>query len=195
MKEEFDFYAYLMRMKYIKRWALMRSTSEENIMEHSWEVAVIAHALAIIKNEKFGGSVDEYKTLCLAVYHETSEVVTGDLPTPIKYFNREINSAYKSLEKDANERLIAKLPEELQNRYREFILYDPGSEEHKLMKYADRICAYIKCLEELKVGNKEFLKAKEPIGKELSDADDEAVKYFIKNVLPTFSKTLDELEM
>mgnify|MGYP000319070601 FL=1 len=195
MKEEFDFYAYLMRMKYIKRWALMRSTSEENIMEHSWEVAVIAHALAIIKNEKFGGSVDEYKTLCLAVYHETSEVVTGDLPTPIKYFNREINSAYKSLEKDANERLIAKLPEELQNRYREFILDDPSSEEHKLMKYADRICAYIKCLEELKVGNKEFLKAKESIGKELSNADDEAVKYFIKNVLPTFSKTLDELEM
>lgn len=195
MKEEFDFYAYLMRMKYIKRWALMRSTSEENIMEHSWEVAVIAHALAIIKNEKFGGSVDEFKTLCLAVYHETSEVVTGDLPTPIKYFNREINSAYKSLEKDANERLIAKLPEELQNRYREFILDDPGSEEHKLMKYADRICAYIKCLEELKVGNKEFLKAKESIGKELSNADDEAVKYFIKNVLPTFSKTLDELEM
>lgn len=195
MKEEFDFYAYLMRMKYIRRWALMRSTSEENIMEHSWEVAVIAHALAIIKNEKFGGSVDEYKTLCLAVYHETSEVVTGDLPTPIKYFNREINSAYKSLEKDANERLIAKLPEELQNRYREFILDDPGSEEHKLMKYADRICAYIKCLEELKVGNKEFLKAKESIGKELSNADDEAVKYFIKNVLPTFSKTLDELEM
>ncbi len=195
MKEEFDFYAYLMRMKYIKRWALMRSTSEENIMEHSWEVAVIAHALAIIKNEKFGGSADEYKTLCLAVYHETSEVVTGDLPTPIKYFNREINSAYKSLEKDANERLIAKLPEELQNRYREFILDDPVSEEHKLMKYADRICAYIKCLEELKVGNKEFLKAKESIGKELSNADDEAVKYFIKNVLPTFSKTLDELEM
>lgn len=195
MKEEFDFYAYLMRMKYIKRWALMRSTSEENIMEHSWEVAVIAHALAIIKNEKFGGSVDEYKTLCLAVYHETSEVVTGDLPTPIKYFNREINSAYKSLEKDANERLIAKLPEELQNRYREFILDGPSSEEHKLMKYADRICAYIKCLEELKVGNKEFLKAKESIGKELSNADDEAVKYFIKNVLPTFSKTLDELEM
>lgn len=195
MKEEFDFYAYLMRMKYIKRWALMRSTSEENIMEHSWEVAVIAHALAIIKNEKFGGKVDEYKTLCLAVYHETSEVVTGDLPTPIKYFNREINSAYKSLEKDANERLIAKLPEELQNRYREFILDDPGSEEHKLMKYADRIGAYIKCLEELKVGNKEFLKAKESIGKELSAANDEAVKYFIKNVLPTFSKTLDELEM
>ena len=195
MKEEFDFYAYLMRMKYIKRWALMRSTSEENIMEHSWEVAVIAHALAIIKNEKFGGKVDEYKTLCLAVYHETSEVVTGDLHTPIKYFNREINSAYKSLEKDANERLIAKLPEELQNRYREFILDDPSSEEHKLMKYADRICAYIKCLEELKVGNKEFLKAKESIGKELSNADDEAVKYFIKNVLPTFSKTLDELEM
>lgn len=195
MSKDFDFYAYLMRMKYIKRWALMRSTSEENIMEHSWEVAVVAHALAVIRNRMFGGCVDEYKTLCLAVYHETSEVVTGDLPTPIKYFNRDINSAYKNLEKDANERLISKLPEELQSCYADFILDDPNSEEHKLMKYADRICAYIKCLEELKVGNKEFLKAKEAIGKELNAVTDDAVVYFRKNVLPTFSKTLDELEM
>ncbi len=195
MTKDFDFYAYLMRMKYIRRWALMRSTSEENIMEHSWGVAIVAHALALIKNEKFGGKVDEYKTLCLAIYHETSEVVTGDLPTPIKYFNREINSAYKNLERDANLRLIGKLPEELQSRYAEFILSETNSEEYKLMKYADRICAYIKCIEELKVGNKEFLKAKTSIGKEIESVEDEAVRYFYKNVIPTFSKTLDELEM
>lgn len=193
--KDFDFYAYLLRMKYIKRWALMRSTEQENIMEHSWEVAIVAHSLALIKNELFGGNVDEYKTLCLAVYHETSEVVTGDLPTPIKYFNNSINSAYKELERLSSEKLISKLPDELQKRYAEYILDDPASDEHKLMKAADRICAYIKCVEELKVGNKEFLKAKESIGTEIFACNDEAVKYFCKNILPTFEKTLDELEM
>ena len=193
--KDFDFYAYLLRMKYIKRWALMRSTEQENIMEHSWEVAIVAHSLALIKNELFGGNVDEYKTLCLAVYHETSEVVTGDLPTPIKYFNNSINSAYKELERLSSEKLISKLPDELQKRYAEYILDDPASDEHKLMKVADRICAYIKCVEELKVGNKEFLKAKESIGAEIFACNDEAVKYFCKNILPTFEKTLDELEM
>ena len=191
---DYDFYAYLLRMKYIRRWSLMRSTADENIMEHSWEVSVVAHALAMIKNEKFGGNVDEYKTLCLAVYHETSEVVTGDLPTPIKYFNKEINSAYKDLERLSCEKLIGKLPAELQSRYKEFILDDPASEEHKLMKAADRICAYIKCVEELKVGNREFLKAKESIGAEIFANDDPAVKYFCEKILPTFEKTLDELE-
>ena len=193
--KDFDFYAYLLRMKYIKRWALMRSTSEENIMEHSWEVAVIAHSLSLIKNELFGGKVDEHKTVCLAIYHETSEVVTGDLPTPIKYFNGSICSAYKELEKLSSEKLISKLPEELQNRYAEYVLGDPQSEEYKIMKAADRICAYIKCVEELKVGNKEFLKAKESIGAEIFAIEDDAVKYFCDNILPTFEKTLDELEM
>ena len=182
-------------MKYIKRWALMHSTTEENIMEHSLQVAEIAHAIALIKNKMFGGNVDEYKVMCLAVYHEASEVITGDLPTPIKYFNSQINTAYKDLEMLACEKLIDKLPEELKPSYREFILDDKGTKEHKIMKAADRIAAYIKCVEEVKSGNKEFLKAKESIGKDIMAIEDEAVKYFIKNILPSFEKTLDELEL
>lgn len=191
---DYDFFAYLSRMKYIKRWALMRSTNEENIMEHSLQVTEIAHAIALIKNEMFGGSVDPYKVMCLAVYHETSEVITGDLPTPIKYFNAQINSAYKDLEDLAAEKLIEKLPEELKPLYREFILADKDTEEYKIMKAADRISAYIKCVEEVKSGNKEFVKAKESIGKDIKSINDEAVKYFIKNILPSFEKTLDELD-
>lgn len=191
---DYDFFAYLSRMKYIKRWALMRSTNEENIMEHSLQVTEIAHAIALIKNEMLGGSVDPYKVMCLAVYHETSEVITGDLPTPIKYFNAQINSAYKDLEDLAAEKLIEKLPEELKPLYREFILADKNTEEYKIMKAADRISAYIKCVEEVKSGNKEFVKAKESIGKDIKSINDEAVKYFIKNILPSFEKTLDELD-
>lgn len=191
---DYDFFAYLSRMKYIKRWALMRSTNEENIMEHSLQVTEIAHAIALIKNEMFGGSVDPYKVMCLAVYHETSEVITGDLPTPIKYFNAQINSAYKDLEDLAAEKLIEKLPEELKPLYRGFILADKDTEEYKIMKAADRISAYIKCVEEVKSGNKEFVKAKESIGKDIKSINDEAVKYFIKNILPSFEKTLDELD-
>ena len=191
---DYDFFAYLSRMKYIKRWALMRSINEENIMEHSLQVTEIAHAIALIKNEMFGGSIDPYKVMCLAVYHETSEVITGDLPTPIKYFNAQINSAYKDLEDLAAEKLIEKLTEELKPLYREFILADKDTEEYKIMKAADRISAYIKCVEEVKSGNKEFVKAKESIGKDIKSINDEAVKYFIKNILPSFEKTLDELD-
>lgn len=172
----------------------MRCTSDENIMEHSWEVAVIAHALALIANEKFGGDVDVYKTLCLAVYHETSEVVTGDLPTPIKYFNDDIKTAYKDLEALSCQKLVAKLPEELQAEYRTFVSGDACSREYKLMKAADRICAYIKCVEEMKVGNREFVKAKESIGADIFAIKDPAVEYFCKHILPTFEKSLDELE-
>ncbi len=189
-----DFYAYLARMKYIKRWALMRSQTEENVMEHSWEVTAIAHALALIKNTYFNGNVDEYKVMCLALYHETSEVVTGDLPTPIKYFNSDINTAYKDLERLADNKLIKRLPEELQEKYSSFIFGDTDSEEYKLMKAADRISAYIKCIEEVKSGNSEFKSAKESIAKDVYGNDDKAVKYFVENILPSFEKTLDELE-
>ena len=117
----------------------MRSLLEENVMEHSWQVTVIAHSLAIIKNEIFNGKVDIYKVMCLATYHETGEVVTGDLPTPIKYYNSQINTAYKDIEKLSCEKLIEKLPEELKSYYKSFILDDENSEEHKIMKWADRI--------------------------------------------------------
>ena len=190
----FKFFAFLNRMKYIKRWSLMRSVREENIMEHSQAVAVTAHALALIKNKIYGGSIDVNKVVLLAQYHEVGEVITGDLPTPIKYFNPEIKTAYKDLEKGACERLLSMLPEELKGEYAEYIVPDESSEEYKLVKYADRIAAYLKCVEEVKVGNAEFKKAKATIGTELKKADEPAVIYYLKEFAPAYDLTLDELD-
>lgn len=191
----FKFFAYVNRMKYIKRWSLMRSVREENIMEHSQQVAVIAHALALINNKIYGGSVDVGKTVLLAQYHEVGEVITGDLPTPIKYFNPEIKLAYKDLEKNACERIINMLPEELKKEYQGYILpEETDCEEYRLVKYADRLSAYLKCVEEVKAGNNEFKKAKLSIEKELKASDNKAVAYFLKNFAPSFDLTLDELD-
>ena len=191
---DYDFFAYLSRMKYIRRWSLMRSTVDENIKEHSYDVAMIAHALALIENKICKGSVDEYKVICLATYHEAGEVITGDLPTPIKYFNSQINSAYKDLEKRASEKLLKTLPEELKEEYASYLLADENSIEYKIMKAADRISAYIKCVDEVKSGNKEFVKAKASIGKSIKKSELACVKYFVENILPSFEKTLDELD-
>ena len=191
---DIDFYAYLFRMKYIKRWALMRSTENENIKEHSWDVSVIAHALALIENKMFDGKVDEYKVTCLALYHEAGEVITGDLPTPIKYFNPEIRDAYKDLEKNSCERLLKMLPTELEDEYRKYVLPDVDTYEYKLVKIADRLSAYLKCVDELKAGNKEYKKAMVSIRAELNEIKLDEVKYFIKNVAPAYELTLDELD-
>ena len=191
---DYDFFAYLGRMNYIKRWALMRSTVDENIKEHSYDVAMIAHALVLIENKMYGASIDVHKVLCLALYHEAGEVITGDLPTPIKYFNNQINSAYKELEKRASEKLLRALPEELKEEYTVYLLSDEESLEYQIMKWADRISAYIKCVNELKGGNKEFSKAKASIGKSLKKSDMACVKYFMDYILPSFEKTLDELD-
>ena len=188
------FFAYLNRMKYIKRWSLMRSIREENIMEHSQSVAVIAHALALITNKIYGGNVDEKKIVLLAQYHEVGEVITGDLPTPIKYFNPEIKTAYKDLEKGACERILAMLPESLKDEYRGYILPDEKTEEYKLVKYADRLSAYLKCVEEVKAGNAEFKKAKTSIGNELKNCKNPAVEYYLKEFAPAYEFTLDELD-
>lgn len=190
----YDFFAYLNRMKHIKRWALMRSSVEENVMEHTEQVCVVAHALATIKNVYFNGEVDVLKVVLYAQYHETSEVITGDLPTPIKYFNKEINVAYKDIEKGASEKLLQTLPPKIRKEYEKYVLPNEDSEEYKIMKCADKISAYIKCLEEVKWGNSEFIKAKETIYKDLIKSDREEVQYFIKNVLPKYELTLDELE-
>lgn len=190
----YKFFAYLDRMKYIKRWSLMHSTTNENIMEHSQQVAVIAHALATISNEYFGGNLDANSIAVKALFHETSEVMTGDLPTPIKYFNPEIRDAYKSLEKLANERLLSLLPSQLSAEYAKIVM-DDVSEEHKFVKYADKICAYIKCVDEVKRGNAEFAKAKETIFKEINAFRSKEVDYFMGNFLPAFSLTLDELDV
>lgn len=190
----YDFYAYLDRMKYIKRWALMRSTREENIMEHSQGVAVIAHALATIHNEVFGGHVSVEKTVLYALYHETSEVMTGDLPTPIKYYNSQLSGAYKELERKADEKMSEMLPDPMRKKIAPFILPDEKSKEYELMKYADKLSAYIKCLEELRSGNKEFSKAKKTIEKDLKDACSSEVNYFFEQFIPSFERTLDELK-
>ena len=181
-------------MKYIKRWSLMRSIREENIMEHSQQVAVIAHALALINNKIMGGSIDIGKTVLLAQYHEVGEVITGDLPTPIKYFNPEIKSAYKDLEKHASKKLLNMLPEELKDEYAQFVLPDETSEEYKLVKCADRLAAYFKCVEEVKAGNSEFKKAKTAIGNELKNLKRAEVDYYLKEFAPAYDLTLDELD-
>ena len=190
----FKFFAYLNRMKYIKRWSLMRSIREENIMEHSQQVTVIAHALALINNKIYGGNANLEKTVLLATYHEVGEVITGDLPTPIKYFNPEIRTAYKDLEKNASLRILNMLPDNLKIEYEQYVLPDDNSYEHKLVKYADRLAAYLKCVEEVKAGNSEFKKAKNSIGKELKESDSKEVEYYMKEFVPAYELTLDELD-
>ena len=190
----YDFYAYMDRMKYIKRWQLMRSVREENIMEHSQAVTLFAHALAVIHNDVFGGSADVLKTVLYATYHETSEVMTGDLPTPIKYYNQGIQGAYKALEKSACEKIVATLPKEMQGSIAPFVLADENSVEYKLVKAADRLAAYVKCLEELRSGNSEFSKAKKSIEEDLHSRNMPEIEYFFEHFVPSFSLTLDELE-
>ena len=190
----YDFYAYMDRMKYIKRWQLMRCMRDENIMEHSQEVALIAHALVTIHNDIYGGKADVLKTVLYAIYHETAEVMTGDLPTPIKYYNKSIHGAYKELEKSACEKMSQMLPEEMQKSLSPYLLADEESVEYALVKAADKFSAYIKCLEELRSGNNEFAKAKKTIEEDLHARNMPEVEYFFKHFIKSFSLTLDELE-
>lgn len=190
----YDFYAYMDRMKYIRRWQLMRSERDENIMEHSQSVAMLTHALGVIRNQVFGGSVNVEKAVLYAMYHEISEVLTGDLPTPIKYYNRSIQSAYKDLERSAAEKMAQMLPDGMKSELTPYILADEESEEYKLVKAADRLSAYIKCLEELRSGNGEFEKAKKSIEDDLHSRAIPEVEYFFEHFIPSFELTLDELE-
>jgi 5'-deoxynucleotidase len=182
------------RMKYIKRWSLMRSVREENIMEHSQQVAMLAHALAVINNKVYGGNVDAEKCVLYAIYHECSEVMTGDLPTPIKYFNNSIHGAYKSLEDKACDKLLEMLPEEIRGEIGLYVKSDVESGEYKIVKAADRLAAYLKCLEEQRCGNTEFEKAKKSIEEDLHSRHMPEVEYFFDNFIKSFSLTLDELE-
>ena len=199
MKEEkkmrYDFYAYMDRMKYIKRWQLMRATRNENIMEHSQSVAVLSHALVTIHNEVYGGKADVLKTVLYAIYHETSEVMTGDLPTPIKYYNRSIHGAYKELERSACEQIVGTLPDAMKPGIQPYVLADEESKEYQFVKAADRLAAYIKCLEELRSGNKEFSKAKKSIEADLHAKNMPEVEYFFEHFIRSFELTLDELEV
>lgn len=188
------FFAYLSRMRFIRRWGLMRNTSEENIQEHSLQTVFIAHALALIATRVFHREVNAERVMALAAFHEVGEVITGDLPSPIKYHDPELRTAYARIERSANERLLQMLPQELREAYCPLLLTGEGEEEHlRLVKAADKLCAYLKCVEELKGGNQEFSKAKDAIERQLEEFDLPEVTYFLERFAPSFSLTLDEL--
>ena len=188
----YSFYAMLSRMKNIDRWALMRNTKTENICEHSHDVAVLVHALGLLHNRRFGGNVNVEKCVLMALYHDTTEILTGDMPTPVKYDNPELRAAYKQLEKMAANKLIDKLPEDLQPDYRELLL-PQDSEEKRLLKAADRLAALIKCIEELKQGNREFEKARYAVEVTIREMQLPAADCFLEEFLPAYELTLDEL--
>ncbi|MGI6049646.1 MAG: 5'-deoxynucleotidase [Acetivibrionales bacterium] len=192
-KDQYSFFAFLSRMRHIYRWSLMRNVNRENIMEHSLQVAMIAHGLAVINNKIFGGNADPEKTALLAIYHDSNETITGDLPTPIKYFNQGMESSYKDLETISKHKLLSLLPEELAESYKEILFYDETSLEGRLVKAADRICAYIKCVEELKAGNAEFQKAQQSILKRILGLNLPEIDYFMNHFMYPFCLTLDEL--
>ncbi len=188
-----NFFAMVNRMKLIDRWALMRNTQKENIAEHSHNVAVIAHALALIGNKKFGKNYDAQRACLLALYHDTTEVITGDMPTPVKYYNDSIKNVYKDIEETAGDRLLAMLPEEFRDDYYPLFHKDEKDEElWKLVKAADKISALIKCIEEDRMGNKEFSKALEMQEKLINEIELDEVKYFKENFLNGYYLTLDE---
>ncbi len=192
-KEHYNFFAMVNRMKLINRWALMQNTQSENIAEHSHSVAVIAHALALIGNKEFGRNYNAERVAVLALYHDTTEVITGDMPTPVKYYNDEIKNVYKEVEAVAGERLLKMLPDDYKSEYTS--LFEKNEEDRdlwKLVKAADKISALIKCIEEYRMGNKEFeiaLKAQE---KKIEEINLPEVQFFNEHFLPAYYLTLDE---
>ncbi len=188
-----SFFAYIGRMRYITRWALMRNTNSENVQEHSHMVAVLAHALAVIGQRLYGREIDAGQVAVAALYHDASEILTGDMPTPIKYYNPEIKNSYRKVEAVANDKLLSLLPEELRVDY-EPVLKIADPEIHRLVKAADKLSAYIKCVEELKAGNAEFRRAAEQTRAALEDMHLPELDYFMEHCLDSFSRTLDELE-
>jgi len=193
--EQYNFYAYIGRMKYINRWGLMRNTSSENIQEHSLQVAILAHALTLIKNKYFDGILNPDTAGMYGIFHDSSEIITGDLPTPVKYFNPEIKDSYGKLEDISKEKLLSMLPEDFRDEYREIIFYEQlHSEYYPVIKAADKLSAYIKCLEEVKAGNNEFNKAKEATLLSLYNMKLPEVEYFLKYFVNAYFLTLDELD-
>jgi len=200
------FFAMVSRMRYINRWSLMRNTLSENLEEHSFQVAVIAHAIAVIRQKFFAvnadGSarvtVDPHKAAVYAIYHDMDEILVGDMPTPVKYFNKDIEKVFKNIEKDASERLVSTLPGELRGVYGDLLSPDLSdtetAETMKIVKAADKISALVKCIEEGKAGNTEFVPAARKLQKTISRMELPEVGYFMDEFVPAYSCTLDELE-
>lgn len=191
----YSFFAMMARMKYIERWALMRNSRQENISEHSLEVAMLAHGLAIISNEKCGGNLNVERIAVMALYHDANEIITGDMPTPVKYFDKDIKTAYKNVEDVANRTLIDKLPEYMKKYYDSvFFQRKSQEEEWKIVKAADKLSALIKCMEELRSGNQEFKTALETTRQVLEDMKMKELRIFMEEFLPAYDLTLDELQ-
>ena len=187
------FYAMLSRMKYINRWGLMRNTREENLSEHSLEVAFIAHALGIINNEVFNGSINADRLAILGMYHDVTEIITGDMPTPVKYYNSEIRTAYKEVEKAAGQEILTGLPENIRKRYNNLLTESETEKELWIyVKAADKLSALIKCIEERKMGNTDFFKAEHSTLDSIKNMGIAEADYFIEHFIPAYSMTLDE---
>ncbi len=195
LKSVFHFFAYVSRMKLIDRWALMRCTQKENVQEHSLQVAMIAHVLTLIKNKFYGGNLSPEKVATYAIYHDATEVLTGDLPTPVKYFSNDIRNAYQEIEGHAVQQLLSLLPADFQEDYRKLLQHDEADQEiHKIIKSADTLAAYVRCLEEQAAGNHEFRKAKKTIElKVKAICDQREVQYFVEHFVPSFSLSIDEI--
>ena len=192
---DYNFFAMMSRMKLIERWSLMRNSQSENISEHSLEVAMLAHALAIISNERLGNKLNPDRAALIALYHDVSEIITGDMPTPIKYFNKDIQHAFKSVENVASERLLEMLPEYMR-KYYDPIIFPADDNEYlsKLIKAADKLSALIKCIEERKAGNTEFISAEKSITLIIKEMGLKEVDIFMEEFLPAYYKNLDELQ-
>lgn len=191
----YSFFAMMARMKYIERWSLMRNSTHENISEHSLEVAMLAHGLAIISNEKCGNDLDVNQIALMGLYHDANEIITGDMPTPVKYFDDDIKEAYKRVEDVASHTMIDKLPEYMRKYYESVFFQQEGTEAAwRIVKAADKLSALIKCMEELRTGNQEFKTAQETTLKSLQEMNMPEVELFMKEFLPAYELTLDELQ-
>lgn len=187
------FFAIISRMKYINRWSLMRNTVTENISEHSLEVAFIAHLLAVLRNKRFGGNVNPERVALLAMYHDTPEIITGDLPTPIKYYNKNIKSAYSEIENNASRQLLSYLPDDIKEEYEPlFYKHESDSELWELVKAADKISALIKCVEEKQMGNKDFSDAESATLKIIKELNVKEADVFLEEFMPSYGLTLDK---
>lgn len=190
-----DFFAFAARTKYINRWALMRNTRYETLSEHSAQVAEIAHALAVIGNKRLGKNYNAERAALLGLYHDLPEIITGDLPTPVKYFSEETKSAYKAVEKNASKQLLSMLPNDLKGNFEPLFKKKADDRElWHLVKSADKICAYLKCIEERNAGNREFCEAEKTITKALQKLDCEEAKIFIEEFVPSYEKTIDQMK-
>ena len=187
------FFAYIARMRYITRWALMRNTFSENVQEHSHMVAVLAHALAVIRNRVYGGQIDAGQVAAAALYHDASEIITGDMPTPIKYYAPEIRDAYRKVETVAGDKLLSMLPEALRADYEPIIKIEDETTK-KLVKAADKLSALIKCMEERRAGNAEFSRAEQTLRRAVEDMHLPEAGCFLTEYLPSYALTLDEQE-